>query len=66
MNHQIESLRAEVARCEDEIADLTAEPGGSSRHYWTISELLEQIDRAQTRIVWLRYQDELRAAPARS
>jgi hypothetical protein len=65
MNYQIESLRAEIARCESEIADLTAEPGGSARHYWTISQLLEQIDQAKARIDWLRYQDELRAMPAR-
>jgi hypothetical protein len=64
MNYQIECLRAEIARCEQEIADLTAEPGGSALHYWTISELLQQISRAQARIEWLRYQDELRAVPA--
>jgi uncharacterized small protein (DUF1192 family) len=59
---QIEALQAEIARCEEEIADLTAQPGGSSLHYWSISELLERIKLAQTRIEWLRYHAELRAS----
>lgn len=65
MNTQIEALRAEIAQCEQEIADLTAEPGGSALHYWTISELLERIKRAEARIDWLRYEDDLRAGAKR-
>lgn len=64
VSHQIESLQEEIARCQDEIRGLKAEPHGTARHYWTIARLQEQIDQAQSRIEWLEYEDELRYVPA--